>query len=185
MVYSYLNIYNELLDQLLLFPDLATQAANKDTHFVVNFIKWLLDTEEVMRKYNIYKCSELAGLRSKIIYIDNTIEPKKGSKRNRQLLAASAALYEAQSTVLNVLDPIEHRIKEARSAVRQLLGVAYQANMLTLSTDFNQMIKTLWITFLTHDQLRGAIANILVLVNKPDALRLLAEEIDVSMVQSR
>lgn len=183
MICSYLNVYNELLNQSLLVPDLVTKTTSKDARFIGDFIQWLLDTEEIMKKYNISKCSELAGLRSKIVCINNTIAPQKGSKRKRQLSVANAALYEAQSTVLNVLEPVENRIKEARNAVRQLLGVAYQANMLTLSADFNQMIQTLWSTFSTHDQLRGMLASILVLVNKSDALRLLAEEVDVSMLQ--
>ena len=47
--------------------------------------------------------------------------------------------------------------------------------------DFNQMIQTLWASFSAHEQLKGAIARILVLINRSDALRILAEEVDISM----
>lgn len=77
-------------------------------------------------------------------------------------------------------NPSKTRINEARDAVRQLLGVAYQENMINQDMDFTLLIQTLWNTFATHEQLKGISTRILVLVNQPDVLRLLAEEIDLS-----
>ena len=180
---SHIDSYENLLKQSLLIPELVTKAAHKDTIFLDNLNQWLLNTEEIMRKYNISKCSEIAGLRSKIIAVSYTKEAKT-SKRKRLFSVATSIIYDAQSTVLSVIDPMESRIEEARSSIRQLLGVAYQTDMVNPDMSFNQIIQTLWSTFSTHEQLKGAVANILVLVNQSDALRMLAEEIDITILKN-
>lgn len=182
MKHSHIDTYDNLLKQSLLVPELVTQAAHKDTSFLENLNRWLLDTEEVMRRHNIAKCSEIAGLRSKIIAVSYAREAKI-SKRKRLLSVATSIIYDAQGTVLSILEPIENRLEEARDAIRQLLGVAYQADMVNPNIDFNAMVQTLWTTLSTHEQLKGAVASILVLVNRSDALRILAEEIDISILQ--
>ena len=178
---SYLNIYEALLKQSLLIPELVSKSAHKDTTFLTHLNQWLLATEEVMKKNSIAQCAEIAGLRSKIISASYHTDVKGSNKRKHQLSVATSIIYEAQSTVLRVLEPIENRMNEARDAVRQLLGLAYQANMIDPDMDFNLLIQTLWSTFATHEQLKGIAARILILVNQSDALRLLAEEIDLSM----
>ena len=183
MKHSYIDTYEDLLKQSLLIPELVTKSAHKDIGFLESFNQWLLDTEEIMKKYNISKCAEIAGLRSKIIASSYAVESKV-SKRKRMFSVATSVIYEAQSALLSVLEPMQSRIEEARNAIRQLLGVAYQANMVNQHMDFNQMIQTLWAALSTHEQLKGAIANILVLINRSDALRIMAEEIDISMLKS-
>ena len=182
MKHSHIDTYNDLLKQSLLIPELVTKAAHKDISFLEHLNRWLLETEEVMSKHNISKCSEIAGLRSKIIAVSYAREAKV-SKRKRLFSVATAIIYDAQSTVLSVIEPVESRIEEARDSIRQLLGVAYQADMVNPNMDFNEMVQTLWTTFSAHEQLKGAVANILVLVNRSDALRILAEEIDISIVK--
>lgn len=54
--------------------------------------------------------------------------------------------------MLQVIEPIENRINEARDAVRQLLGLAYQANMIDISKDFSLLIQSLWATFASREQ---------------------------------
>lgn len=180
---SYINLYDSLLKQSLLVPELVTKSSKKDLSFLPSLDRWLLDTEKIMKDNNISKCAEIAGLRSRIVAAAYSTDSKT-SKRKRQITVATSIIDEAQATVLGTLEPIESRIYEARSAVRQLLGVAYQAGLIDKSLDFNEMIQKLWSSFSAHEQLRGAIANILVLVNQSDALRILAEEIDFSMLTS-
>jgi len=178
---SNINIYNDLLKQSVKVPQLVTQSANKDNAFLSNFIQWLMETEEIMKRHNLAKCSEVAGLRSKIIAESYSIESKP-SKKKRQLSAATSVIYEAQRNLLDVIEPIGNKIEESREAIRQLLSVAYQANMINLNLGFNQMIPQLWSSFLLHEQLKGATVRILALINQSDALRILAEEIDLSIV---
>ncbi len=177
---SHIDMYEALLKQSLLVPELVTLSAHKNSEFLDALNQWLLDTEEVMKKFNISKCAEIAGLRSKIITASYNTD-SKNSKRKRVFIVATSIIYDAQSTVLNVLEPIENRLDEAKASIRQLLGVAYQANMIDANMDFNLVIQKLWAEFSNHQQLKGAIATILVLINQSDALRILAEEIDFSM----
>ncbi len=139
---SYINLYESLLKQSLLVPDLVTKASEKDLNFLPSLNKWLLETEKIMKDNNISKCAELAGLRSRIL-VATYAEDSKNSKRKRQFSVATSIIDEAQVTVLGVLEPIEGRISEARVAVRQLLGVAYQAGMIDKTLDFNDMIQKL------------------------------------------
>ncbi len=178
---SYINLYESLLQQSLLVPELVSKSSKKDLDFLPSLDAWLLDTEKIMKDNKISKCAEIAGLRSRII-VAGYPENSKISKRKRQFSVATTIIDEAQTTVLSVLEPIENRIDETKGALRQLLGVAYQAGMIDKSLEFNEMIQKLWASFSAHEQLRGAIANILVLVNQSDALRLLADEIDFSMI---
>lgn len=183
MIHSQINIYEDLLKQSLGVPDLVSKAANKDTRFLRNLDQWLLNTEEIMKKHNIPKCSEVAGLRSKII-ADSYADEGKSSKRKRQFSIATAVIYDAQGAVLGVLEPIKEQIEEARGHIRQLLGVAYQTNMVSPNMSLNQVIQSLWATFTAHEQLKGVVANILVLVSQSDAMRLLAEEIDITIFKA-
>lgn len=182
MKHSHIDMYEALLKQSLLIPELVTKSAHKDNDFLEYLNQWLLDTEAIMKKFNISKCSEIAGLRSKIIATSYSATPKT-SKKKQILSSATSIIYDAQSTVLSVLEPIEHRLTEAKASIRQLLGVAYQANMIDPNMDFNQMIPFLWATFSNHEQLKGVTSNILVLIDRSDALRILAEEMDICMLE--
>jgi hypothetical protein len=183
MNHSRIDTYEKLLKQSFLIPELVTQAADKDINFLENLNLWLVNTEAVMIKHNISKCSEIAGLRSKIIAVSYA-KVTAVSKKKRQLSVATSIIYDAQSSVLRILEPLENQLEETRAAIRQLLGVAYQTQMINPNDDFNAIVQTLWVTFSTHEQLKGAVASILVLVNKSDALRILAEEIDISILKN-
>lgn len=179
MKQSYVTLYEDLLKQALSVPDLVNALARKESSALVELNRWLLETEAVMKKHNIPQCAEIAGLRSKIIGASYVPEKSGMTKRKQQMAAASSVIHEAQGTLLRVLEPVENRLNEARDAVRQLLGIAYQANMIDRTADFNSMIQMLWTTFSAQEQLRGVSARILTLVNPSDALRILAEEIDL------
>lgn len=181
MKQSYVTIYEELLKQALAVPDLVNRLAQKESSALLNLNRWLLETEAVMKKNSIPQCAEIAGLRSKIIGTSYLPEKNGATKRKQQLAAATSVVHEAQGTLLRVLEPIENRLNEARDAVHQLLGIAYQANMIDRTADFNRMIQMLWTTFSTQEQLKGVSARILMLVNQSDALRILAEEIDLAL----
>lgn len=182
MKQSCLNTYEALLKQCLMVPELVTKSAKKDNSFLADLDVWLIETENIMETHNISRCSEIAGLRSKIVAASYSVAPKI-SKRKYLLSVSTSILYDAQRTLLEVLQPIEKHIEESREAIRQLLAVAYQANMINMSLDFTQMIQQLWSSFLLHEQLKGIAVRILVQVNQSDALRLLAEEIDMSILQ--
>ena len=183
MKQSCIDTYEALLNQSLKIPALVTKSAKKDNAFLTDLDCWLIETENIMETNNISRCSEIAGLRSKVVAAHYSLTPKI-SKRKNLLSVSTSIIYDAQRTLLDVLQPIEKHIEESREAIRQLLGVAYQANMIDTSLDFSQMIQQLWSSFLLHEQLKGIAVRILVLVNQSDAMRLLAEEIDMSILHA-
>lgn len=175
-----LNSYDELSKMSFQVPAIVSKATQKSNNFVEALEQWLLKTEEVMEKNRIIQCSEIAGLRSKIINAQYTSEIASNKKRKHVHSVAVSIVYDAQSTLLAILEPMETRISEAREAIRQLLGVAYQAEMIDVTLEFNHILNTLWQTFSTHEQLKGLTSKVLVYVDKNDAMRILAEEIDLS-----
>jgi len=177
---SILDIYEELLQQSLKVPKLVTLAAKKDAGFLVALNSWLMETEELLKKNRIAECAEIAALRSKILSARYNSEIAVNKKRKHILSIATGVISDAQNTLLSVLTPMKQRIDEARDSIRQLLGVAYQANMIDKSLDFNSLVQELWQIFSTHEQLKGLTSKILVYVNKSDALRILAEEIELN-----
>jgi len=162
---SHITLYDDLLKQSLKIPTLVTQSENKDSAFLTDFIQWLTKTEGIMKHHNLAKCSEVAGLRSKIIAEGYSNESKL-SKKKRQLSTAISIICEAQRNLLDVIEPIGSKIQKSREAIRQLLNVAYQANMINMALGFNQMIPQLWSSFLLHEQLKGATVRILALINR-------------------
>jgi len=176
---SILDIYESLLKKSLSVSHLVTLASKKDANFLPEFEIWLVELEQLLEKNRMAKCSEIAGLRSKIVSARYSQNKQVVNKRKRIVATAVEVVYEAQRTLLDVLEPMQQKIDEAKDGIRQLLGVAYQANMIDKTLNFNEMIQQLWFTFSTHEQLKGLTSKILVSVNKTDALRLLAEEIDL------
>jgi len=177
---SIVDTYEALLQQSLAVPKLVNLASKKDNSFLNELDKWLIQTEKILEKNRFAQCSEIAGLRSKIVAskYDESINVIK--KRKHKMSVATDIIYEAQATLLAVLEPIQHRINEATEAIRQLLGVTYQADMIDYDMNFNELLQYLWTSFSTHEQLKGLTSKVLVYVNKSDALRILAEEIDMS-----
>ena len=181
MKISYLHAYYSLRKKSLEIPSLVTKLEKRESDFVLEFTSWLKVTEDILRENHFPECSELAGLRSKILYPLRPVENRRASKRRLQMEESTRALYAAQHTLLEVITPLQNRIEEARVAVNQLLGVAYQADMVQWNgeNDLSGLIHTIWMNFSTNRQLRAVTAKVLTLVNRADGLRLIAEEIEL------
>jgi hypothetical protein len=176
---SLLNIYNALSEQSLAVPGLVTQLSKKDSRFFSEFEAWLLKTEDILKKNGLPDCSEIAGLRSKIIESMLSTDVTR-SKRKIRWHTSSSIVYDAQRVVLEVISPLREKIEESRVLIRQLLGVAYQTKMISKDVPFNDLIKGLWEAFKQNDQLRSYTTRISSSVGHTDALRILAEEIDLT-----
>jgi len=176
---SILDIYESLLEKSLSVSHLVTLASKKDTQFLPEFEMWLVELEELLEKNRMAQCSEIAGLRSKIVSARYSPNTQVVKKRKQIMATAIEVVYDAQRTLLDILEPMKQKIDEAKDGISQLLGVAYQADMIDKTMNFNEMIQQLWFTFSAHEQLKGLTSKILVFINKTDALRLLAEEIDL------
>ncbi len=178
---SKLTIIESLETKLLAFPDLVDSLKNKDYNFLAMLESWMKETEAILRNNNIAQCSKIAGLRSKIIapIFD---ESRGRSARKRQLLIASELLYELQDVVLSILKSYEIKVNEARDLLIHLLSILKQSGAIkyTNEVNFQNFITQIWKLSSLHEQLKPITVKILTLVSQVDALRIIADEIEIT-----
>lgn len=180
MQISSITIVESLKGKLLAFPALVNSLQNKDLNFLSSLEIWMKETENIMKNNNISQCSEIAGLRSKIIAPSFDVSQKRSAKK-MQLHIASGLLYELQNIVLAVIKPHENKIDEARNLLIHLLSILKQSGAIkyTKEMNFQNFINQIWKLFSTHEQLKPSTVNVLALVSQVDAIRLIADEINL------
>src|SRR3989304_228052 len=173
MQVSKLTIIESLESKLLTFPALVDSLKNKDYNFLELLENWMKETETILKNNNIAQCSKIAGLRSKIIapIFDET---RGRSTKKKQLHIAAESMYEIQSTILSVIKPYEQKVSEARDLLKHSGAIKY-----TDETDFQDFINKIWKLFSTHEQLKSSTVSILTLISQVDALRIIADEIEI------
>jgi len=181
MQISLLSIIEPLKNKLLEYPVLANSLKNKDYNFLELLENWMKETETILKNNNIAQCAKIAGLRSKIIapIFD---ESRGGSTKKRQFHLAAESMYEIQDTILSVINPYEQKVNEARDLLKHLLSILKQSGAIkyTEGTEFQYFINQIWTLFLTHEQLKPSMVTILTLISQVDALRIIAEEIELT-----
>ncbi len=181
MQISKLTIIESLASKLLVFPALVDSLKNKDSNFLELLENWMRETEIILRNNNIAQCSKIAGLRSRIIapLFD---EPGGRSSKKKQIHIAAESMYEIQNTILSVMEPYEKKVNEARDLLKHLLSVLKQSGAVkyTDETNFQDFINILWRVFSTHEQLKSTTVSVLTLISQVDALRIMAEEIELT-----
>jgi len=180
MQVSKVTIIESLESKLFTFPALVDSLKNKDYNFLELLENWMRETEIILKNNNIAQCSKIAGLRSKIIapLFDET---RGRSVKKKQLHVAAESMYEIQNTILLVIKPYEEKVSQVRDLLKHLLSVLKQSGALkyTDETNFQDFIDKIWKLFSTHEQLKASTVSILTLISQVDALRILAEEIEL------
>lgn len=181
MITSSLSIMELLKNKLFEFPALVDGLKNKDYNFLELLEAWMKETEAILVNHKFSEGAIIAGYRSRII-APLFADTQKRSARKRQLQVASEVLFEIQNTVFLVINPIEIKIDEARNLLIHLLSITKQSEAIKYneSIDFQSFISQIWKLFSTHEQLKPSSIKILTLVSQIDALRIMAEEINLS-----
>ena len=180
MQVSSLSIIELLNGKLLEFPDLVDSLRKKDYDFLELLEKWMKEIETILKDNRISECAVIAGYRSKII-APLFAESQKRSVKKRQLQQASEIMFELQNTILSVIKPHETKVNEARDLLIHLLSIIKQSTSLnyTDQTNFQEFVLSIWKLCSTHEQLKQGTIKILTLISQTDALRIIAEEINI------
>jgi hypothetical protein len=180
MQVSSLTIIELLKSKLMEFPGLVDSLKKKEYNFLELLETWMKETETILKNNRISECAVIAGYRSKII-IPLFAESQKRSTKKRQLQLASEVLFELQGTIVSVIKPYETKVNEARDLLIQILSIVKQSGAIkyTDQTDFQGFIISIWQLCSTHEQLKPGTVKILTLVSQIDALRIIAEEINL------
>lgn len=176
-----LDISNELQNALLKFPAIITQIKNKEYESIFNLEKWMLSIEDVLKKYNHYKVAEIAALRSKI-YTPLTLVKNNTAKKKLQFQAASEMLYELQKAVDSILIVYLEKVEQARDILKNLLMILAQSNTVRFKDGlFQNFVLQLWSIMCNTEQLKPSASKVLTLVSQQDAMRIIADEIEIEL----
>ncbi|MDG2433066.1 hypothetical protein [Flavobacterium sp.] len=175
---SSITIIESLKEKLMCYPTLVDSLQKKDSTFLPSLEHWMKEVETIFKTYNISECSEIAGLRSKILaplYSDN----QRSAIKKKQYFVAAEVLYDIQRTVSEVIKPHELRVEEARDLILQLLGIIQQTDSVKYNSknNFQDFINQLWTIISTHEQLKPTTIKIHSLLIQPDVIRIIANEI--------
>lgn len=181
MKISSLSIIEQLNGKLLEFPDLVNHLKQKDYDVLDLLENWMQETETILKNHRISECAVMAGYRSKIL-IPRFTEPQKRSTKKRQLQQVSEIMFDIQNTVISVIKPHEIKVNEARDLLIHLLSIIKQSGAIkyTDQTNFQQFINSIWNLSSTHEQLKQGTVKILSLISQTDAIRIIADEINLS-----
>lgn len=180
------QLVDEINALLLKTSSLVDKYENKDMSFVKLCKEWLIDGEEILKKYNNPHASELAGLRSIIIaaergtYTNDIISiPPTKSKRKITSDISAISLNKAQGILQDVLKPVLVNIEQAKNLIKHILGIAAQKNLINKHWSSNEELSTklqnLWKAFKEDTDLKPLTNQVLIFVSYVDALRLMEE----------
>ncbi len=150
----------------------------KNTLSLSKTLGWLVETEELLQKLRITESSKFSVKRGEL----STFYPKDTrNKKREQLQFCSSVLTQAQDDLWKVYEVYIEKVENARTLVKQLLGVIYQTKQFKFdpSENFTLFLGEMWKFCTQHEQLKGVSLQILSLINKGDVLIVMAEEIEI------
>ncbi|HMO63599.1 MAG TPA: hypothetical protein PKC39_16045 [Ferruginibacter sp.] len=180
MLKPVLDTLDTLKGKLFMMPEIVDKLHQKENNSTDHLICWLRETEEILRKSGYAQCAEMAGLRSRILAAEFS-EERRYSKKKEKIRIALEIIYDAQSVIIKLIAPMEDKVNEVRMIINQILLIFKPSGILEYDEkyDFNVFIQGIWHMFKANEQVGGGISKILTFVNQSDAIRILAEEIDL------
>jgi hypothetical protein len=175
-----IDIISQLKEQLFQVSEIVNRIQRKEYSSVDILLHWLTKTEDILQQNGYAQSSELAGLRSRLIATDYS-EELRSSKRKLKLRVSAEIIYDSQKTVLQIVQALEVRLDEARLLIKQILLVLKPTGAIDYDPkiDFNSFIQGIWGMLKSNSQVGGGASKVLILVSQSDALRILAEEIEL------
>lgn len=175
---SILSITNELNEQLFKVGKLVDLIENKERSSLIKFRDWLYETEEIMKKYNIPHGSFLSSNRAQLA----NFLPEKETNKKKQLFHFTAnLLVEAQETIWRSNSLNSQKIESSTELLSQLLNYVYHSKAFIFDANqcFSSFLETIWSFMNTNEQLKEMAIQVTSQISKADALRIIAEEINL------
>ncbi len=179
MLKSTLLIVQRVSQRLLQMPDLVRAFQRKSPTAVSDLLRWIDDTEAALSGHGMVAAAELAGFKARIL-TPAFEDQHRGSRRRRQFVAALALLHDLQRATQDALQPMAHKVDQARDLVRHLLQIVAQSGAVQHDPAQNPsvLLEQIWSLATTHEQLRPIVAQMRSLLPADDIRMLLAEEFD-------
>jgi hypothetical protein len=177
---SVISPCKELKQKLLAVGILVDGFQQKKTSAIDEWVCWLRETEEILKKYNFREASELAGLRAEILAASK-FESNPRNRRKAQIQKALETVNVAQNIVGRRQGQLEEKIEHVRAVIKQITTIAKQAGYINFKQgdNFAFFLEKFIADMQQHSQLKPSINGAIATIGKYDTLRILAEEIEL------
>lgn len=173
---SKLSLMKQMEAHLFLVPEMVTGFQKKQPGIVTRFINWLSTAEKILKDNNMPTCSEMSGLRAKVLYSGMAPGP---AKRKQQYTACLDIVQPAQSILQDAITPIKEKAEQSKQILQQTVTIAYNTSLIRdqHTTEFNTWVNGAWKNIRQNEQLSAGIVNAVSLVGHTDAYILFAEQL--------
>lgn len=173
---SKLNLMKKVEAHLFLVPEMVTGFQKKQPGIVTRFTNWLTTAEKLLKENNLPICSEMSGLRSKLLHSGMVAGP---AKKKQQYTTSLEIMQPAQSILQEVITPIKAKVDQSKQVLQQTVTLAYNTGLIRdqEKTEFNTWVNDSWKSIRQNEQLSAGIINAVTLVGHTDAYVLFAEQL--------
>ncbi len=175
---SIIDITGKIEKQFSQIHEIVNLLAKKSSLSLPKTIDWLVETEELLQKLRIPESSKFSVKRGEL----STFYPKDSrNKKREQLHFCSGVLTQSQEDLWLVYERHLEKVENAKTLIKQLLGVIYQTKQFKFNPteNFTFFLEKIWQFCTQHEQLKGVALQVLSLINKGDVLVVMAEEIEI------
>jgi len=179
---SYLKIYEALNSQFAKISEIAFLIRQRDLKCISRLKEWLLTSEILLKGYSYSESLEMAGFRGQLIAAQ--IGRNKDIPEGKQEINAILELLEpAKDTMLNVISPVELKIRESEKIVKEILAEQLEMNEFSWNNGLNyrDFILAVWRTLLKQDNTKERANKIKKLIGEEDALKLISDQIKIEI----
>lgn len=178
---SYLKIYDTLNTQFAKISEVAHSVKQNEDNYVGKLKQWFLATEQLLKSFNFHESLEIAGFRGQLIateFATNAVysNPENNSHAVLQLIEP------AKKTMMNVISPVEEKIRECEHIVKELLDEQLELNLYSWNQGLNyrDFILAVWRTLLKQESTKDRAHDIKALLGEEDILKLISNQIKLN-----
>jgi len=176
----------EITDMLLRVPSLINLQENKDTNFIPEAKRWLLELEKILERNKIPAAGAVASLRGVLISSERGAIPVsiefQSRATGRKIREATAAyvVRQANDIVSNLIRKDQERISEAERITRQLVSMAKAKGLIRehpYQDNFAERLRVIWRMMSADQALSQGTQSVEGLIGPNDALIILDRSI--------
>jgi len=179
---SYLKIYETLNSQFAKITEVANSIKSKDGNYGNTLKQWFLATEQLLKSYNIEQSTEIAGFRGQLLITELAMHNEENTADSTKSSALLELVEPVKDTMINVITPVELRIRDCEGIIKELLSEQLELNLYSWNNGLNyrDFILAVWRTLLKQENTKERAHKVKALVGEEDVLKLISDQIKIN-----
>ncbi len=179
---SHLKIYEALNSQFAKISEISFRIKQKDFNCIERLKEWLLTSEQLLRGFNYNESLEMAGFRGQLI-ASQIANNQKIPDEHHDINVLLELVEPAKDTMINVISPVELKIREAEKIIKDLLEEQLEMHQFSWNHGLNyrDFILAVWRTLLKQENTKELAHKVKTLVGEEDALNLISNQIKIEI----